>query len=62
MCTRLLLLLHLEELGVRREILDDLVKATPILTGGYRILTKEDVRNLFMLSMSFLFLQTCTYV
>ncbi|MGN0256639.1 MAG: iron-containing alcohol dehydrogenase [Chordicoccus sp.] len=45
------LVMHLEELGVRRDMLDDLVKATPILTGGYRILTEEDVRNLFMLSM-----------
>ena len=37
--------MNLTELGVTEADLDDIVAATFIMTGGYKTLTKEDVRN-----------------
>lgn len=38
------LAMTLTELGATEEMLDDLVNATLILEGGYRVLTKDDIR------------------
>ena len=37
--------MNLTELGVVETDLDDIVAATFIMTGGYKTLTKEDVRD-----------------
>lgn len=39
--------MNLTELGATEEMLDDLVNATIILGGGYKVLTKEDIREIF---------------
>lgn len=39
--------MNLTELGATEEMLDDLVNATIILDGGYKVLTKEDIRKIF---------------
>ena len=36
---------NLTELGVAETDLDDIVAATFVMTGGYKTLTKEDVRD-----------------
>ncbi|MGN0949774.1 MAG: iron-containing alcohol dehydrogenase [Mitsuokella sp.] len=45
------LVLHLKELGADETMLDDLVNGTLILQGGYRILTKEEIRTIFRQAM-----------
>lgn len=40
--------MNLAELGVTEADLDDIVAATFIMTGGYKTLTKEDVRNVLL--------------
>lgn len=45
------LAMSLSELGATKDMLDDLVNATLILTGGYRVLTKEEIREIFEQSM-----------
>ncbi len=40
--------MNLAELGVTEADLDDVVAATFIMTGGYKTLTKEDVRNVLL--------------
>ena len=40
--------MNLAELGVTEADLDDVVSATFIMTGGYKTLTKEDVRNVLL--------------
>ena len=40
--------MSLAELGVTEADLDDVVAATFIMTGGYKTLTKEDVRNVLL--------------
>ena len=42
--------MNLTELGVTEEMLDDLVNATLILDGGYKVLTKDDIRKIFQQS------------
>lgn len=39
------LTMKLSELGVKPEMLDDIVNATLIMEGGYKVLSKEDVRE-----------------
>ena len=41
------LVLNLRELGASESSLDDLVAGTPILEGGYKILTEKEVRKIF---------------
>lgn len=41
------LAMTLTELGATEEMLDDLVNATLILDGGYKVLTKDDIREIF---------------
>ena len=42
--------MNLTELGATDEMLDDLVNATLILDGGYKVLTKDDIRKIFQQS------------
>lgn len=39
--------MSITELGATEEMLDDLVNATIILDGGYKVLTKDDIREIF---------------
>lgn len=43
--------MNISVLGATEDMLDDLVNGTIILNGGYKILTKEDVRGIFSQSM-----------
>lgn len=45
------LVLHLKDLGATEDMLDDLVNGTFILKGGYRILTKDEIREIFKEAM-----------
>lgn len=45
------LTMNLTELGVNKSMLDDIVDATLILEGGYKLFNKEDVRNILNASM-----------
>lgn len=45
------LAMSLSELGATEEMLEDLVNATLILDGGYKLLTKEDIREIFKQSL-----------
>lgn len=44
------LAMTLTELGATEGMLDDLVNATLILDGGYKVLTKDDIREIFLQS------------
>ena len=48
---RIGLVMNVSELGVTDENLEDLVKATLIMEGGYKVLTQDDVRNILKASM-----------
>ena len=41
----------IKELGATMDMIDDMVAGVAILTGGYRVLTKEEVRKLFVEAM-----------
>lgn len=45
------LVMHISELGATEENLADIVKATLILDGGYKVLTTEDVEQILRASM-----------
>ncbi len=45
------LAMSMSELGAEESMLDDLVNATFILNGGYKLLTKEDIREIFKQSL-----------
>ena len=45
------LAMDLRELGATDDLIEDMVNATLILDGGYRILTKEDIRKILQASM-----------
>lgn len=45
------LVLHLKDLGATEDMMDDLVNGTLILDGGYRVLTKEEIRKIFEKAM-----------
>ena len=45
------LVMNLRELGVREDMLDGLVKSTLVMTGGYKVLTPEDIRAVFQASL-----------
>ena len=45
------LALHLKDLGATEDMMDDLVKGTLILDGGYKVLTKEEIRKIFEKAM-----------
>ena len=48
---KLNLALNLYDLGVKEEDIDDLVKATLIMDGGYKVLNKEEIESIFRKSM-----------
>ncbi len=45
------LAMSLEEIGATEEMLDDMVNGALILEGGYKPLTKEDIREIYKQSM-----------
>lgn len=45
------LAMNLTELGVREDMINDIVNATLLLEGGYKLLNKDDVRNVLNASM-----------
>lgn len=45
------LAMNLSSLGATEDMLDDMVNGTVILEGGYRLLTKDDIREIFRQSM-----------
>lgn len=45
------LAMNLKELNVSEDMLDDIVNATLILEGGYKLFSKDDVRNVLRASM-----------
>ena len=45
------LVMSLSEIGATEDMLEDIVNATLIMDGGYRILTKDEVREIIKQSM-----------
>lgn len=45
------LVMNLNELGVTEDMLQGLVDATLIMNGGYKVLTKEEILEIFKQSM-----------
>lgn len=45
------LAMNLREIGTTEDMIEDIVKAVLIMEGGYKILTKDDVRNILEASM-----------
>ncbi len=43
--------MNITELGVREDMLDDLVKSTLVMEGGYKVLTPEEMKEIFRASM-----------
>ena len=41
------LVMNITDLGADRSMLDDLVKSTLVMQGGYKVLTKEEIRQIF---------------
>lgn len=42
------LIMNITDLGANKSMIDDLVNATIILDGGYKVLTKEEIKNIFI--------------
>ena len=45
------LVMNLTDLGATEEMIPDIVKGTIILTGGYKVLTKEEVETILRESL-----------
>ena len=45
------LAMSLSEIGATEDMIEDIVKGTIILKGGYRVLTKEEIREIVKMSM-----------
>lgn len=45
------LVMNITELGANKDLIDDLVNATIILEGGYKLLTKEEIKEIFIKSL-----------
>ena len=45
------LVMNITDLGANEGMLDDLVKSTLIMQGGYKVLTPEEVRAIFKESL-----------
>ena len=52
---KLNLVLNLSDLGVKEEDINDLVKSTLIMDGGYKVLNKEEIESIFRKSMWYIF-------
>ncbi len=45
------LVMHTSELGVSEDMLDGLVESTLVMDGGYKVLTKDEIREIFRQSL-----------
>ena len=45
------LVMNITDLGAAPEMIDGLVESTLVMEGGYKVLTKEDIRNIFVQSL-----------
>ena len=45
------LVMNITDLGATPEMVDGLVESTLVMQGGYKVLTKEDIRNIFVQSL-----------
>ena len=45
------LVMNITDLGATPEMVDGLVESTLVMHGGYKVLTKEDIRNIFVQSL-----------
>ena len=45
------LVMNITDLGATPEMVDGLVESTLVMEGGYKVLTKEDIRNIFVQSL-----------
>ena len=45
------LIMNITDLGATPEMIDGLVESTLVMEGGYKVLTKEDIRNIFVQSL-----------
>lgn len=45
------LVMNITELGANKDLIDDLINATIILEGGYKLLTKEEIKEIFIKSL-----------
>ena len=45
------LVMNISDLGANEGMLDDLVNATLVMTGGYKVLTKEEIGQIFKESL-----------
>ncbi len=45
------LIMNITELGTTKEMAEDLVNATIILEGGYKLLNKEEIKEIFIKSL-----------
>ena len=43
--------MNITELGANESMLDDLVKSTLVMQGGYKVLTAEEIRQIFKESL-----------
>lgn len=43
--------MSLSEIGVNSDMLEDIIKGTLIMKGGYKVLSKEDVRQVLTEAM-----------
>lgn len=44
--------MNIGELGVKEDMLDDLVKSTLVMEGGYKVLTQEEIKDVFRKSLT----------
>lgn len=44
--------MNIGELGVKEDMLDDLVKSTLVMEGGYKVLTQEEIKDVFKESLT----------
>ena len=45
------LVMNLTDLGVKKDMIDDIVDATFIMTTGYKVLNKEEIKEIYLLSL-----------
>ncbi len=45
------LVMNISELGATEEMLEGIVKSTRVMTGGYKILNKQDIRAILKASL-----------
>ena len=44
-------MMNISELGATEDMLDGLVDATLIMNGGYKVLSREEIRDIFKASL-----------